>query len=60
MADNFAFSVRAAFGVMDSYNMSEAAMLDVMQGLKAAGKIRSDGYVLQSDLDAAMRKRRAA
>jgi len=58
MVDTFAFSVRGCLGVMESYEFSDGDMIKVMKGLKAADKIRSDGYVIQTDLDAAIRAHR--
>jgi hypothetical protein len=43
---------------MESYEFSDGDMIKVMKGLKAADKIRSDGYVIQTDLDAAIRAHR--
>ena len=53
----FAFSLKACCGVMDGYGMGENAMLAVLHDLKARNLIR-DGYVLQTDLQAAIDKLR--
>lgn len=58
MATTFAFSVRACFGVMDSYGLKEATMISIIQDLNAAGKIRH-GYTTQSDLNKAIEQHRA-
>lgn len=54
MANTFAFSAKACFGVLDSYGYGENAMIAIMMSLKEAGKIQN-GYVRQKDLDKAMK-----
>ena len=50
------FSIHAALAVFTSYNMGENAIIAALRSLKDAGKLRADGYVLQSDVDAMVRE----
>lgn len=45
------FSIHAACAVIKSYGLGDNTMIAILQALKAAGQLRSDGYVLQGDLD---------
>ena len=50
------FSLHAAVAVFTSYNMGDNAIVSALRALKDAGKIRADGYVLQSDVDAMVKE----
>ena len=49
-------SLHAACAVMKGDGFGENSWNDILQSMKDAGKIRRDGYVLQSDLNKFMRK----
>jgi hypothetical protein len=50
------FSIRATIAAMTASGLGENAIISALRSLKEAGKLRADGYVMQSDVDAAIRE----
>lgn len=50
------FSLHATVAAMDASGLGENAIITALRALKDTGKIRADGYVLQSDVDAIIKE----